>query len=225
MEKKTPLTTTPNDELAEQRASKLFAECINKEEEIAFTESFGENNTFIQIFNSHLERVIIDNPVEPSRKIVVYDPISKFWGSVRRRIFDLYQISITGAFNYDTEEDVIICRFWLDAAALTERKLNIGWATYYGMYQDHFHDWSSFFEKHFLDFMQSENGYTRYRMMQEGGVINPEEYRKFFNRYLRSVRLRTRADDQRSAMKHRADEERLRQLFESASTTESSDAV
>lgn len=170
---------------------------------IYYQETISDNVCVVNIGNVQIKRPVIHDPTGSTHSKVVFDPLAKIWSTIRKRILDYWKLSIVGAFTYDETQEVITCTFFPETAAINQLGIKIGTQTYHGMFIDLFREWSSFFERHLEEWLTAEDGYAAYAAMIDSGELRPEKYRKYFNGYLKSRKLRTRADEVRSAKKRR----------------------
>lgn len=186
---------------ADDHTTSSEAECLD----IAYSETFSETVCVIDIHGLQLRRPVTTNPTTGHHS-VVFDPLAKLWSCLRRRILELWQLSIAGVFTYDIDQEVVSCRFYPDTAAIDHLDIHIGVNTYHAMFAETFPEWAKYFEQHFENWLTAEDGYAIYATMVKEGELDPEKYRVQFNQYLKAHKLRTRADEVRSAAKRRLGE-------------------
>ncbi|MBR2831080.1 hypothetical protein IKE83_01855 [Candidatus Saccharibacteria bacterium] len=165
---------------------------------IAFSEKFGDS----------MGTLVINGLTFP--RIPDFEPLGKFWSCLRRRFCERTGLSVSGVFVYDDMQELISCMFYLDFCPVEQGKF--GEETYIGMFKDNFHAMCSFFEESLLSFVAAEDkGYDDYcKLIKSFAGRNTKTNKaacdRLFNVFLKTARLRTRADEIRSATERRARE-------------------
>ena len=127
-----------------------------------------------------------------------FDPLAKFWASIRRHNRREYGVEVTGIFIYDQTDSVISCSFCLDYGyQLTN---DIDRTVYEQRFMDTFEAQMGTLKNAIKEFiLDTENGYQSYleHIKQNGEKANEAYCNEMFNRFLRSVGLKKPEDEKR----------------------------
>lgn len=121
----------------------------------------------------------------------VFGLLDKIWSSVRKRIYELYSINVTGLFMYREQEKIVSCSFYLNFAGVPKEETK----KYLRIFKDTFPCQMSLFEEAIESFLlDSENGYVPYcELVEKGG--SAQDFHEMLNRFLRSQNLKKDGDN------------------------------
>ncbi len=130
-----------------------------------------------------------------------YDPLGKIWSSVRKRIYEIYKVSVVACFFY--KKNFIACTFHLNTIPIeAEDKVYDGneeqsTKAYLAKFRETFERQMMFFEE-VLDayVLDQENGYTAFcnYVKETDGEIDHSTCEEMFNRFLKSMNIKTEED-------------------------------
>lgn len=130
-----------------------------------------------------------------------YDPLGKIWSSVRKRLYEIFNVSVVGCFFY--KENFISCTFHLNSAPIEkEDKILDADAeqikkAYLAKFRETFSRQMLFFEE-ILDsyILDQENGYFAFcnYVKKTNGKIDHNSCEQMFNRFLKSMNIKTEED-------------------------------
>ena len=130
-----------------------------------------------------------------------FDPLGKIWACLRKRIYEKHGVDVVGIFVYDSQKEIISCNFYLNYGIIEGTKINQ--REYSEIFEKTFEHQAELFKQTILSFLSNENGYDKYLELFDSGEADRTDYELLFNRFLKSVNLRTARDEKRAVKKDR----------------------
>ena len=122
----------------------------------------------------------------------VFALLDKIWSSVRKRIWDMYKVRVTGLFIEDEDTQVISCSFYLNYAMVKESDYD----AYSDKFQETFFEQMHFFENVLESFILNDNGLKTYKKyLKSVDSIDPEKCNEILDEFLKSIGVKTEKDE------------------------------
>ncbi|MBQ3348753.1 hypothetical protein IJG90_04585 [Candidatus Saccharibacteria bacterium] len=144
---------------------------------------------FSEKCSGHVGTLIINGLVIP--RTHSFDPLVKIWTSVRKRIFERAGLDVVGIFAHDTEQQLIVGSFYLVYGDEVHDM-----DTHTKKFEESFHRQMDLFEDTLMKFLESQEGYKLYLHVMEQNTES--QFTKIFNDFLKSIGVRTKADERRA---------------------------
>lgn len=134
-----------------------------------------------------------DNWLQVKGLVIPHDkrrnPLGKIWWHIRPQIIEEFGVDAYVDFVYDTEREVILCRFEPNYA-LVEKGV-CGEATYAGLWADSFLEIAEILQNVILQFANRADGLVAYATEYYSGFAG-YSYDSIISVFLRNVGVRTR---------------------------------
>lgn len=154
--------------------------------------------------------LLISGLVFPKNKN--FDPLAKIWSSVKKRIYEMYEVQVTGIFFYEPEKELILANFIINNAGING---HVEPEAHQKKFDDTFALQMSLFRDTLEAFLfDTEDGFLTYCRYLESTEDSPktieEECNQFFNNFLIKNGIKTQKDEKLKEKKKKLTNQQLK---------------